>query len=110
MTCYYPLLQKCLICYNNKLLFICKVFGNGEVCKDPTLAIANDFFFSGLNIPGNTVNKVESNVTLVNVDKMAGLNTLGISLACLDFAPYGLNPLHIHPRGTKILTLLEGTL
>ena len=86
------------------------MFGNEKVCKDPTLAIANDFFFSGLNIPGNIANKVESNVTLVNVDKMVGLNTLGISLTCLDFAPYGLNPLHIHPRGTEILTLLEGTL
>ena len=86
------------------------MFVNGKVCKDPTLAIANDFFFSGLNIPGNTTNKVGSNVTLVNVDKIAGLNTQGISLACLDFAPYDLNPFHIHPHGTEILTLLEGTL
>ncbi|KAF2289902.1 hypothetical protein GH714_039086 [Hevea brasiliensis] len=29
------------------------------------------------NIPGNTGNQVGSNVTLVNVDKMPGLNTLG---------------------------------
>ena len=84
---------------------------NGKFCKDPTLVTANDFFFSGLNIPGNTAaNKVGSNVTLVNVDKLPGLNTLGISLARLDFAPYGLNPPHTHPRGTELLVVIEGTL
>nr|CAD1836541.1 unnamed protein product [Ananas comosus var. bracteatus] len=35
---------------------------------------------------------------------------MGISLARVDFAPYGLNPPHIHPRGTEILTVLEGSL
>ncbi|KAK4589582.1 hypothetical protein RGQ29_020234 [Quercus rubra] len=37
-------------------------------------------------------------------------NTLGISLARLDFAPYGLNPPHTHPRGTELLVVIEGTL
>ena len=41
---------------------------------------------------------------------MAGLNTLGISLARLDFAPYGLNPPHTHPRSTELLVVIEGTL
>ncbi|XP_057983960.1 putative germin-like protein 2-1 [Malania oleifera] len=86
------------------------VFVNGKFCKDPKLATASDFFFSGLNMPGNTSNQVGSNVTLVNVDKLAGLNTLGISIARLDFAPYGLNPPHTHPRATELLTVLEGTL
>ncbi|KAL4642360.1 hypothetical protein ACB092_02G011100 [Castanea dentata] len=87
------------------------VFVNGKFCKDPTLVTANDFFFSGLNIPGNTAtNKVGSSVNLVNVDKLPGLNTLGISLARLDFAPYGLNPPHTHPRGTELLVVIEGTL
>ncbi|XP_022720000.1 germin-like protein subfamily 1 member 16 isoform X3 [Durio zibethinus] len=66
---------------------------------------------NGLNKPGNTSNLVGSNVTTVNVDQIPGLNTLGISLARLDFAPYGgLNPPHIHPRGTEILVVVEGTL
>ncbi|XP_057983962.1 putative germin-like protein 2-1 [Malania oleifera] len=86
------------------------VFVNGKFCKDPKLATADDFFFSGLNVPGNTSNRLGSNVTLVNVDKLAGLNTLGISIARLDFAPYGLNPPHTHPRATELLTVLEGTL
>ncbi|XP_022720009.1 germin-like protein subfamily 1 member 14 [Durio zibethinus] len=87
------------------------VFVNGKFCKDPKLAEADDFFFSGLSKPGNTSNLVGSNVTTVNVDQIPGLNTLGISLARLDFAPYGgLNPPHIHPRGTEILVVVEGTL
>ncbi|KAK9292499.1 hypothetical protein L1049_020472 [Liquidambar formosana] len=86
------------------------VFVNGKFCKDPKLVTADDFFFPGLNIPRNTTNPVGSNVTLVNVDMIKGLNTLGISLARLDYAPYGLNPPHTHPRGTEILVVLEGTL
>jgi quercetin dioxygenase-like cupin family protein len=54
--------------------------------------------------------KVGSNVTLVNAARLPGLNTLGISVARLDYAPYGLNPPHTHPRGTEVLTMIEGTL
>ncbi|XP_022742702.1 germin-like protein subfamily 1 member 20 isoform X2 [Durio zibethinus] len=87
------------------------VFVNGKFCKDPKLATANDFFFSGLNIPKNTSNYVGSAVTPVNVDQIPGLNTLGISLVRIDYAPNGgLNPPHTHPRGTEILVVLEGEL
>ena len=84
---------------------------NGEFCKDQATVKANNFFFSGLNIRGNTsANKLGSSVNLVDVDKFPGLNTLGISLARIDFAPYGLNPPHTHPRGTELLVAIEGTL
>ncbi|GAV69741.1 Cupin_1 domain-containing protein, partial [Cephalotus follicularis] len=86
------------------------VFVNGKFCKDPKLVKAEDFFFSGLDKVGNTSNKEGSAVNLVNVDKLGGLNTLGISLARIDFAPYGLNPPHTHPRATELLVVLEGTL
>ncbi|RVX18833.1 Germin-like protein subfamily 1 member 7 [Vitis vinifera] len=86
------------------------VFVNGKFCKNPNLTVAEDFFFQGLNIPGNTANRVGSNVTTVNVDAIPGLNTLGISLVRIDYAPYGQNPPHTHPRATEILTVLEGTL
>ncbi|KAG8649823.1 germin-like protein subfamily 1 member 13 [Manihot esculenta] len=88
------------------------VFVNGKFCKNPNLTVADDFFAWGLNIPGDTdQNRVRSNVTLLNVDRIPGLNTLGISLARLDFAPNGgLNPPHIHPRATEILVVVEGTL
>ncbi|KAM3205779.1 hypothetical protein P3L10_029189 [Capsicum annuum] len=51
-----------------------------------------------------------SKVTAVNVAQVPGLNTLGISLACVEYAPWGINPLHTHPRATEILTVLEGSL
>ncbi|MQM08590.1 hypothetical protein Taro_041448 [Colocasia esculenta] len=87
-----------------------KVFVNGVVCKDPKKVKAEDFFFSGLHKPGNTANPLGSKVTPVNVTVLPGLNTLGISVARIDFAPNGLNPPHTHPRATEILTVLEGTL
>ncbi|KAF9606781.1 hypothetical protein IFM89_028157 [Coptis chinensis] len=83
---------------------------NGKGCKDPKLAESKDFSFSGLHLPGNTSNFLGSNVTPVNVAQVLGLNTLGVSIARIDFAPWGLNPPHYHPRASEILTVLEGTL
>ncbi|XP_040249611.1 putative germin-like protein 2-1 [Aegilops tauschii subsp. strangulata] len=92
-----------------------QAFVNGFACKDPKTAMVEDFYFSGLHMAGNTSNKQGSAVAAVNVAQIAGLNTLGISLARVDYAPYGQNPLHIHPRATEILMalfllVLEGSL
>nr|GMC85126.1 putative germin-like protein 2-1 [Ipomoea batatas] len=89
---------------------VAAVFVNGKICKNPMQVVANDFLFRGLNMPGNTSNPLGSMVTPVNVNNLPGLNTLGISLARIDFAPNGLNPPHTHPRATEVLFLLEGTL
>ncbi|KAL8489928.1 hypothetical protein ACS0TY_025721 [Phlomoides rotata] len=86
------------------------VFVNGKICKDPKTVTAEDFFFAGLNKPGDTSNAVGSKVTPVNVNQLPGLNTLGVSLVRIDYAPYGLNPPHTHPRATEILVVVEGTL
>jgi quercetin dioxygenase-like cupin family protein len=85
------------------------MIGNSE-CKDPKLVEANDFFFTGIHIAGNTTNPAGSKVTPVFASQLPGLNTLGISIARIDIAPWGINPLHSHPRGTEIFTVLEGTL
>nr|XP_009402547.1 PREDICTED: putative germin-like protein 2-1 isoform X2 [Musa acuminata subsp. malaccensis]XP_009402549.1 PREDICTED: putative germin-like protein 2-1 isoform X3 [Musa acuminata subsp. malaccensis] len=87
-----------------------KVLVNGFVCKDPKHVTAEDFFFMGLDKAGNTVNKLGSMVTAVNVNKLIGLNTLGISMVRIDYGPKGLNPPHTHPRATEILTVIEGQL
>ncbi|PIA33896.1 hypothetical protein AQUCO_03900034v1 [Aquilegia coerulea] len=86
------------------------LFVNGKFCKDPMLATADDFFLKGLNIPGNTSNQLGSFVTPANVAQIPGLNTLGISLVRIDYAPYGLNPPHTHPRATEILQVVKGSL
>ena len=84
---------------------------NGKFCKDPEKVTVNDFFFSGLNVRRNTSNQLGVNVTLLTADVIPGLNTNGISLARIDFAPNGsLNPPHTHPRAAEILVVLEGTL
>ncbi|KAL3838918.1 hypothetical protein ACJIZ3_023509 [Penstemon smallii] len=86
------------------------VFVNGKICKNPNMVVAEDFFFPGLNKPGNTSNAVGSRVTAVNVNQIPGLNTLGISAVRIDYAPQGINPPHTHPRATEILVVVEGTL
>ncbi|GLT87340.1 hypothetical protein SLE2022_054280 [Rubroshorea leprosula] len=50
-------------------------------------------------------------VTPAFVEQLLGLNTLGVSLVRIDFAPNGgLNPPQTYPRGTEILVVQEGTL
>uniref|UniRef100_A0A0D3HRL1 Cupin type-1 domain-containing protein n=1 Tax=Oryza barthii TaxID=65489 RepID=A0A0D3HRL1_9ORYZ len=85
---------------------------NGFPCKDAKDVNVDDFFLAAnLDKPMDTTkSKAGSNVTLINVMKLAGLNTLGISMARIDYAPKGQNPPHTHPRATEILTVLEGTL
>ncbi|KAJ4837505.1 hypothetical protein Tsubulata_049226 [Turnera subulata] len=82
---------------------------NGLACKNPASVEASDFSFSGLHVTGNTSNPVGSKVTPVTVSQLPGLNTLGISMARIDFAPWGINPPHTHPRASEILTVIEGS-
>ncbi|RWR88656.1 putative germin-like protein 2-1 [Cinnamomum micranthum f. kanehirae] len=86
------------------------VLVNGFVCKNPNLAQANDFFFAGLDKPGNTSNPLGLGVTPVTATQIPGLNTLGISSVRIDYALNGLNPPHTHPRATEILVVLKGIL
>ncbi|KAM7269436.1 hypothetical protein ACFE04_024933 [Oxalis oulophora] len=103
-------LQDFCVAINEPMLYN-NVLVNGKICKDPKLVKAEDFFFEGLDEPGKIDNPVGSKVTTVNVDQIPGLNTLGISIVRIDYAPFGgQNPPHTHPRGTEILVVLEGTL
>lgn len=81
---------------------------NGYSCKSNVTA--EDFFFAGLAKAGATNNSAGSLVTGANVQKIPGLNTLGVSLARIDYAPGGLNPPHTHPRATEAVFVLEGEL
>ncbi|CAL5412599.1 unnamed protein product [Camellia sinensis] len=87
-----------------------QVLVNGLACRNPSMVQANDFFFSGLHMAGNTSNAVGSKVTPVSVARIPGLNTLGVSMVRIDYAPMGINPPHTHPRATEILIILEGSL
>ncbi|KAK1277338.1 Germin-like protein 5-1 [Acorus gramineus] len=81
---------------------------NGFVCKESSKVNATDFFYDGLASPGATNNTMGSLVKAANVEKIPGLNTLGVSLSRVDYAPGGLNPPHTHPRATEIVFVLEG--
>ncbi|KAL2895512.1 Germin-like protein 8-2 [Bienertia sinuspersici] len=92
------------------VVFVAFMFVNGLFCKNPMAVTADDFFANGLDKSGDTNNRLGSAVTPVAAAQLPGLNTLGISIARLDFAPYGLIAPHLHPRATEVFTVLEGTI
>ncbi|CAH2041041.1 unnamed protein product [Thlaspi arvense] len=69
-----------------------------------------DFCVADTTSPANTSNRFGSSPTPVTVAQVPGLNTLGVSMARIDYAPGGIVPPHLHPRATEILTVAEGTL
>ncbi|XP_058191764.1 germin-like protein 5-1 isoform X12 [Rhododendron vialii] len=81
---------------------------NGFACK--ANFSASDFFFAGLAMPKLANNTLGAIVTQANVTQIPGLNTLGISMARIDFAPGGLNQPHEHPRASEMLFVLYGEL
>lgn len=83
---------------------------NGFVCKPSAAVAADDFFFKGLAAPAATNNALGSVVTAANVEKVPGLNTLGVSMSRIDYAAGGLNPPHSHPRATEMIFVLYGEL
>ncbi|VVB15199.1 unnamed protein product [Arabis nemorensis] len=84
---------------------------NGYTCKASTQVTPEDFYFQGLASVAVTSNSsTGSVVTGANVEKLPGLNTLGLSMSRIDYAPNGLNPPHMHPRASEIIFVLEGQL
>ncbi|XP_030458165.1 germin-like protein subfamily T member 2 [Syzygium oleosum] len=83
---------------------------NGLPCKPASEVTPDDFFFDGLSKEGNTSNQYGMSLTPGNVLTFPGLNTLGISMNRVDFAPGGLNAPHSHPRATESGIIIEGRL
>ena len=91
---------------------------NGRTCKPADKVTAQDFTSTLLRAASPstydssyTNGSKAANVTLASVANFAGLNTLGLSIARIDFPPNGgLNPPHVHPRATEVLYLVQGTL
>ncbi|KAL5227438.1 hypothetical protein ABZP36_015703 [Zizania latifolia] len=86
---------------------------NGFPCKREVNVTADDFFFGGLAKAADVYsgNPMGSKVTGADVETIPGLNTLGVSMARVDYAPWGgVNPPHSHPRATEIIFVAEGTL
>ncbi|XP_065876806.1 germin-like protein subfamily T member 2 [Euphorbia lathyris] len=83
---------------------------NGFPCKPAAEVTSDDFFFDGLSKEGNTTNMFGWSAIPANVLSFPGLNTLGISMNRVDFAPGGLNPPHSHPRATETGVVIQGKL
>ncbi|CAO2181723.1 unnamed protein product [Urochloa humidicola] len=85
---------------------------NGFPCKRHENVTAHDFTSGVLAKPGDAAGNaaVGSAVTAATVEVLPGLNTLGVSMARIDFAPRGVNPPHTHPRATEIIFVLRGSL
>lgn len=83
---------------------------NGFPCKPAAHVTVADFVSRALTKPGDTKNVNHAKVTPASVTEFAGLNTLGISAARIDFAKGGINPPHTHPRATELLFLAKGEL
>ncbi|CAL4935360.1 unnamed protein product [Urochloa decumbens] len=88
-----------------------KLSVNGYPCK-PASSAGDEFLFSSRATRGGDTmaNPNGSNVTELDVNEWPGLNTLGVSMNRVDFAPGGTNPPHIHPRATEIGIVLRGEL
>ncbi|KAG4970232.1 hypothetical protein JHK85_036653 [Glycine max] len=100
-------------CYDNEsdikaTFFLILASTNNHSCKKPAKVTADDFAYSGLGIAGNTSNIIKAAVTPAFDAQFAGLNGLGISVACLDLAAGGVIPLHTHPGASELLVVIEG--
>ncbi|KAF7040230.1 hypothetical protein CFC21_050146 [Triticum aestivum] len=76
---------------------------NGYPCKRAENVTADDFFYGGLASAADVYgggNPMGSVLTAADVERLPGLNTLGISMSRIDYAPWGgTNPPHSHPVG-----------
>ncbi|CAH9140278.1 unnamed protein product [Cuscuta epithymum] len=87
------------------------VFVNGRICKNITEVTADDFYLQArFYIPQNTSNRLGYTPTPITVDKLPGLNTLGVAIGRVDLGPYGLSTPHTHPLGSEVFVVFEGTL
>ncbi|KAK4782580.1 hypothetical protein SAY86_016682 [Trapa natans] len=83
---------------------------NGFPCKPVSAVTSSDFFFDGFTREGNTDGPFSWRLTPGNVLSFPALNTLGISMNRLDFAPGGMNPPHSHPRASEAGVVIQGKL
>ncbi|KAG9450824.1 hypothetical protein H6P81_010789 [Aristolochia fimbriata] len=72
-------------------------------CKPSSAVTAEDFFFAGLAKESNTV-------AYANVATFPGLNTVGLTMNRVDFAPGGVRKPHAHPGSNEVVMVLQGKL
>ncbi|EFJ17534.1 hypothetical protein SELMODRAFT_114245 [Selaginella moellendorffii] len=82
---------------------------NGFPCRNPSTVTVDDFIYSGIVNSSNTTNINRSGAIFGTALRFPGLNTLGLSIARLDFLPGGIIPPHTHPRASEMVYVEEGS-
>lgn len=73
--------------------------------------ITGDYFVTQILRNGSgLVAPAKYAIKRVNSDVFPALTGLGVSTALLEYLPGGINTLHTHPRGSEVLTVVEGKL
>ncbi|KAG0591611.1 hypothetical protein KC19_1G188000 [Ceratodon purpureus] len=82
---------------------------NGLSCKSPAMVMPEDFALRAFRGDADTNNPLGIGIIpgFAGVNYPA-LNTLGFSLAKINYAKGGLVPPHTHPRATEVITVLKG--
>lgn len=83
---------------------------NGFPCKPHASVTSDDFFSTVLSVNLNTNNSMGAAASFADARSFPGLNTLGISMVRVDFAPAGLVTPHTHPRAAELVFVTEGRL
>ncbi|KAL8223340.1 hypothetical protein R6Q57_018815 [Mikania cordata] len=79
-----PLQDFCVADLNNQVLV------NGITCKNPSCVQANDFYYSGMHVKGNTSNAMGS-MNLVHYQRNVG-NTYAVAMVALSSQNPGVIP------------------
>ncbi|KAL9246101.1 hypothetical protein vseg_019679 [Gypsophila vaccaria] len=82
---------------------------NGYACKDHKKLTTDDFTYSGLRVPGNTLNAFKFGSNPAFAAQFPALNGLGISISRADIGVGGAVPIHTH-RVAELAILLEGSM
>lgn len=84
---------------------------NGFPCKDSSKIDASDFSSDVLvNLPSPNSSIYGFGVRVADVTTVPGLNTLGICLGHVIFAPGGISPPHTHGQASEMVYLIDGEL
>ena len=81
----------------------------GYSCKPPAEVTADDFVYSGLNVPGNYSTLFNANAKTAFVHQFPALNGHGIATDRNDIAPGGAIPLNLHPGASETIFITEGS-
>ncbi|XP_024526166.1 germin-like protein 1-3 [Selaginella moellendorffii] len=83
---------------------------NGFPCKKASNTTTEDFIFGALKRSAKTNTPLGAAAVFGSVNEYPALNSLGLSIARLDFAKGGLIAPHTHPRASEMIYVVKGSM